>query len=125
MRLWKKSKMNTSSINTLIDGIPFAAVVTTADADNPVIIAANYLHEKLTGYNNDDIIGKSPRLFKGPLTSKKISDEIKIELRDSHFSNVDIVNHRPDGTPYQINLTIIGAVVDGKSYYVALKQATP
>lgn len=122
MRLWRKRKMNTSSIQTIVNGLPFAALITTANADEPVILAANQMHEKLTGWKTADIIGKSPRIFKGPKTDPTVSAEIKKEMRETFFSNVDVTNHRPDGSDYSINLTIIGATIDGQRYYVALKK---
>lgn len=114
--------VTTSPLQQFVDRLPWAAVITTPDAENPIILVANRKHSLLTGYKASEVLNKSPRMFKGALTEKDVSDEIKEEMRLYHFSNVDVTNHRPDGQPYRIHMLIIGIVVDGQRYYCALKK---
>jgi len=117
MRLWGKCKSVVSPIQTFVDGIPVAASISTYDAHNQIILASNSLHEKLTGWKNCDIVGKSLNSFDG----LAISEDIKRDMQEDHFTNVDITNSKSNGTPYRINLTVMGVVIDGQNYYVAIK----
>jgi PAS domain-containing protein len=117
--------MNNEPVNPLqefVDKIPVAAVVTTFDATEPKILAANALHEKLSGYKNKDVVNLSPRIFKGANTNPEISRLIRTELSNYHFASLPITNHRPDGTSYDIILTICGVVINDTPYYCALKR---
>ena len=108
-------------IQTFVDRIPYGAIITTQSATDPVILAANRKHSLITGYKASEVLNKSPRMFKGSLTEKEVSAEIKDEIAKYHFANVKVTNHKPNGTPYRINLTVMGVVIDGQNYYVAIK----
>lgn len=111
-----------SPLQTFVDRLPVGAVIASFNANDPVILAANRKHAKLTGYRASEVVGKSPRMFKGELTEKDVSAEIKDEIAKYHFANVEVTNHKPDGTPYRINLTVLGVVIDDQKYYLAVKR---
>ena len=105
-----------------VDRIPVPATVTTFDAEEPIILAANKLHERLTGYKSADLVGKSPRIFKGATTDLEVSRTIKEELRNYHFCSLPITNYKADGTTYNFILSVCGVIIEGNAFYCALKR---
>lgn len=115
-------QIDSSPIQTFVDRLPYGAAITTPSATDPIILAVNRKHERITGYTAAEVLNKSPRMFKGPLTEKEASAEIKEEIARYHFANVEVTNHKPDGTPYRINLTVLGVVIADQKYYLAVKR---
>lgn len=105
-----------------IESIPIPAILTTYDTKDPIILSANTLHERLTGYTCKELIGASPRLFKGQFTSIWSSYALKQSISDYHFFSGNITNYKKNRSSHEIVLTILGIVIDGTKYYVAIKQ---
>jgi hypothetical protein len=111
-----------SPLQDFVDKIPVAATVCSFDANEPKILVANKLHDQLTGYTASELINQSPRIFKGAKTDVVSASIIKSELQLYHFCSIPVLNYTKQNTPYTITLTICGAVINGTSYYVALKR---
>ena len=75
-------------------------------APGPHILFANPAAEKLSGYRRDELVGRTPRIFQGPLTNQEALRRLKEELgRGSPFHGVT-TNYRKDGTPFLIDWNI-------------------
>lgn len=98
------------------------AVITTFDTEEPTIIACSPSHQTLTGYSEFELLGKTPAIFKGPLTEPAISKELKKSLQDGCYWHGVITNYKKNGTSYQLQLTIVGVLLEGKKYFFALKS---
>lgn len=98
------------------------AVITTFDTQEPTIIACSPSHATLTGYSELELLGKTPTVFKGPLTEPHISKELKKGLEDGAYWHGRITNYMKNGTPYKVELTIVGVLLEGKKYFFALKS---
>lgn len=80
------------------------------------IIYSNDHFLKMTGYTREEIIGKSPTMFQGPLTDRNILDKLKADLLDWKASSVELINYKKDGTPYWLNLSLT-PVADQKGIF--------
>lgn len=100
----------------------YAAAITTWNADEPVIVAANKKHAEFTGYSISECVGKSPRMFQGPDTDIEIRHNIKSALLHNDFFDGTVTNHKKDGKSYSFRLSIFGIVIAGERYYLAIKQ---
>ncbi|SNA64694.1 PAS domain-containing protein [Flavobacterium psychrophilum] len=61
----------------------------------------------ITGYNSDEIIGKSPKMFQGVLTSESIKNNIrKAIINKKPFKEV-IINYKKDGSTYLCEIEAI------------------
>jgi len=109
-------------LTQIIDDYELPAILTTYDAVNPLVLHGNKKHCKLTGYQNKEIIGKSPKTFQGKLTADGVKRDIRESLSKSSFWHGDVINYKKDGTSQKINLIIFGICFDGNKYYVALKK---
>jgi len=88
---------------------PFAAafkatrmpmIVTDPNQDDNPIIFCNAAFERLTGYSNDELIGKNCRLLQGPDTNRGTVGRIREAISAGKDISVDILNYKKDGTTF-------------------------
>lgn len=77
-------------------------VITTTDLDypGPLIVFVNKAFTKMTGYEAEEIIGKTPRILQGPNTDRKIFQDLKQLLRNGKTFFGEAINYRKDGTEF-------------------------
>jgi len=88
---------------------PFAAafkatrmpmIVTDPNQDDNPIIFCNAAFQRLTGYSNDELLGKNCRLLQGPATSRTTVDRIREAVSAGKDISVDILNYKKDGSTF-------------------------
>ncbi|OOG76526.1 PAS domain S-box protein [Algoriphagus sp. A40] len=80
------------------------------------IIYSNDSFLKMTGYTLEEIIGKSPTIFQGSLTDRKVLDKLKQDLSEWKPSTVELINYKKDGSAYWVNFSLT-PVADQKGYF--------
>jgi PAS domain-containing protein len=105
---------------TFVEGSPYPTVLTTYDAANPIIVAANRKHQKLTGFSADELVGKAPRDTFRPLMHNtfKIAEALK---NDYYWSGV-VWNVSKTNDIQKLHLYIVGVVINHQRYYMAIKR---
>ncbi len=94
-----------------IDPSPIATVITNPRLrDNP-IIAANRAFIELTGFPEDEIVGRNCRFLSGPGTEPWLTEKIRESIRSRRPSLTELVNYRRDGTPFR-NAVMVAPVFD-------------
>ena len=88
-------------------------VITDCTLPDEPIIYCNPAFEKLTGYTQEEILGKNCRFIQGPNTDKKSVTKLRQAIRERKTCQVRILNYRKDGTPFWNDLTI-SPVLDDK-----------
>lgn len=78
--------------------------------DEPIVFA-NPAFADLTGYAEEDFIGKNCRFLQGPETTQESVKQIQEALRTDSVAMVEIVNYRKSGEKF-INALQIGPVFD-------------
>ena len=122
----KKHKIEISnSLKKVVDKYPDPAALMTYDSEwnSRVFLYANKRHQKLTGYSNDEIVGKTPDMFIGKNTLEKTINSAQEGLKNSSFWNGIITNIRKDGTETLVDLLIFAICYEGKNYFVVLKRS--
>jgi PAS domain S-box-containing protein len=71
-----------------------------ADKNRPRIEYINRAFQKMTGYDEKDIIGRCPEILSGPDTDPVRIAEIKKALLNKQPTRVERINYRKDGTKY-------------------------
>ena len=98
-----------SSTSQLLDSIgisPFASVVSNPRrADNPIEIA-NPAFCTLTGYAEDEAVGRNCRFLAGDATEPWLTDKIRASVHTRRPVLVDILNYRRDGTSFRNGVMI-------------------
>lgn len=69
------------------------------DSKLKIIFATNKITE-ITGYNQNEIIGNSPKMFQGVLTSDSAKENIRKALDKKHPFKEVLLNYKKDGTTY-------------------------
>ncbi|WP_330202248.1 putative bifunctional diguanylate cyclase/phosphodiesterase [Cyanobacterium sp. Dongsha4] len=73
---------------------------TQLDYPGPRIVFVNKAFTKMTGYQENEIIGKTPRILQGPNTDRTIFKELKNKLRKGKVFFGEAINYRKDGTEF-------------------------
>jgi PAS domain S-box-containing protein len=78
--------------------------------DNPIVFANGAFFD-LTGYSDEEVIGRNCRFLQGPQTDPRTVDEVRLAVRERRAVAVDLLNYRKDGTPFW-NALFIGPIFD-------------
>jgi PAS domain S-box-containing protein len=98
-------------ITTLVHYSPIATVITNPRlADNP-IVAVNVPFIELTGYGEDEILGRNCRFLSGPQTEPWLTERIKTAVENRKPVLVEILNYKKDGTPFR-NALVVAPIYD-------------
>jgi len=73
---------------------------------NRNVIYVNKGFEKITGYAQDDIIGKNCSILQGAMTEQNAISKIRERLADKKVVNCEILNYKKDGSTFWNELTI-------------------
>jgi two-component system cell cycle sensor histidine kinase/response regulator CckA len=84
--------------------------------DGPEVIYCNEAFTKLTGYEPDEIIGRTPRLLQGPDTDQGALTRIREHLQAWRPVRQELLNYRQDGTAFWTELNIV-PVADAAGRY--------
>ena len=101
--------MNAEDHRQLIDAVgasPLAMVVSNPRLpDNPIEVA-NPAFCNLTGYSEDEILGRNCRFLAGAMTQFAATEQIRASIHARRPVLVDILNYRRDGTPFRNGVMI-------------------
>ena len=71
-----------------------------------IVFASKNMYE-MNGYYPKDVLGKSPKMFQGPLTSAKALDNIKIAVKNQLPFKEIITNYKKDGSLYECEIKAV------------------
>ena len=96
-----------------------AIVITDSDA---TILWANDAFTTMTGYSQEEILGKNPRLLKSGAHHEAHYSKLWSTITAGKVWRGEIVNRRKDGTTYTEEMTITPVTQDAKTHFVSIKQ---
>src|SRR5690349_16162793 len=80
---------------------PIATVISNPRRPDNPIVAANAAFCALTGYSEEEIVGRNCRFLAGPATEPWLTERIRQALRDLRPALTEILNYRKDGSPFR------------------------
>ncbi|WP_238223567.1 HWE histidine kinase domain-containing protein [Methylorubrum aminovorans] len=91
-----------------------AILITSAELDEPGprIEYANPAFSRMTGYEFDEVVGRSPRLLQGAETERAALDRVRAALKAGEAVRDEVLNYRKDGSTYRVEW-VITPVCDG------------
>lgn len=91
-------------VQAAVDQVDDSVVITDAqiDAPGPHILYVNPAFERMTGYTEQEVMGKSPRILQGPLTERAVLDRIRAAMLDERPFHGQTVNYRKDGSTFYL-----------------------
>ncbi|NBU85290.1 MAG: PAS domain-containing protein, partial [Sphingomonadaceae bacterium] len=98
-------------LDSLIANSPVASVISNPRLQDNPIIACNQAFKDLTGYDDDEIIGRNCRFLSGAETEPWLSDTIRDGVREKRPVLVEILNYKKDGTPFR-NALLVAPIFD-------------
>lgn len=107
------------AVRNLAEGV----IITDAclDAPGPSIVFVNDAVRRITGYEAEELLGRTPRVLQGSETDPKTLRRLKKALAQGRTFNGEFINYRKDGSPYHVE-ALISPVRDDQqqiTHYVA------
>jgi diguanylate cyclase (GGDEF)-like protein/PAS domain S-box-containing protein len=104
----------TSSGYTLLEkvlsSVRDAVLVTIAepfDDPGPIIVYANEALAHHTGYEVDELLGRTPRILQGPGTDRAELDRLRKALEAWQPCTVELLNYRKDGSEFWVEFDVV------------------
>jgi len=91
-------------VQAAIEQVGDSVVITDAQLDlpGPRILYVNPAFERMTGYDESEVIGKTPRLLQGPGTDRAVLDRVRAALEAGEPFHGQTVNYRKDRRPFHV-----------------------
>ena len=106
-----QNSANEATLSEIIQRSPIASVVTNPRLKDNPIISCNEAFVALTGYTQDEIVGRNCRFLSGPETEPWVSARISKAVLERKPTLVEILNYKRDGTPFR-NALLVAPVFD-------------
>jgi PAS domain S-box-containing protein len=98
-------------LDALIAKSPIASVISDPRVKDNPIISCNAAFMELTGYSEDEILGRNCRFLAGPATEPWLTEAIRDGVRRHAPVLVEILNYKRDGTPFR-NAVLVAPIFD-------------
>jgi hypothetical protein len=100
----EKARLLEAAIENAKDGV----LITKADLSEPgpEIIYANEAFTRMSGYETEEIIGKSPRILQGPDTDRNVLEDLGKKLSAGRSFSGELKNYTKDGIAYWLEINI-------------------
>lgn len=98
-------------------------VVLITDLNLKIVFASNGI-KRMTGYKEEEILGKTPKIFQGPETSKVVLKEIREAIKLQVPFKKTIQNYKKDGRTYncQINGSPVFNLKGQLTHFIAFEK---
>ncbi|WP_164462155.1 PAS domain-containing protein [Bacillus sp. FJAT-42376] len=94
-----------------------------AKKENPIVYMSRGFTE-VTGYTEEEVLGKNCRFLQGERTDQKEVDKIRAAVRDKKSVSVTLLNYRKDGTPFynQLNIDPFYVEEENRYYFIGVQK---
>lgn len=104
----RKERQFLGLLKKAADQSSYAILLTTAKLEypHPKILYVNKTFSQMSGYNTQELMGKSPRILQGPKTDMKVLKDIRQSLSEGRVFSGSAINYRKDGSEYSVEWDI-------------------
>jgi PAS domain S-box-containing protein len=104
----KQEELRLKLLESVITNTTDSVVITEPDhkTGDQTIIFVNDAFVEMTGYPFEELIGKSPRMFRGQKTDKKELKKIREAISDFKECQTEIINYKKNGEEFWVNMSI-------------------
>jgi PAS domain S-box-containing protein len=78
-------------------------VIVVTDAQLKIVFASKNIH-KMNGYEANEVIGNSPKMFQGAKTDLQVSNEIRQAILNKVPFEKNVINYCKDGSLYKCHI---------------------
>ncbi len=100
LRLLESVVVNTNEAILITEAEPI-------DEPGPRIVYFNEAFTRMTGYSQQELLGKSPRIMQRPKTERAVLDTIRTALEKFEPVVVELINYHKNGWEYWIELSLM------------------
>lgn len=96
-----------------------AIIITEAepiDSPGPKILYVNEAFTRITGYQPEEVLGKTPRILQGAKTDQAQLQKVRNALVRWESITVEVINYRKDGTEFWNEFSLV-PVANAKGWY--------
>lgn len=105
-------------LEAMLDGSKVGTIVTDpSQQDNPIIYT-NRTFIEMTGYTQQEVIGKNCRFLQGPETDKEDIEKMRKAIAAEEAITLTLRNYRKDGSPFWNRLAIEPVQIEDKLYFI-------
>lgn len=97
-------------------------IITDPNLPDHPIIFVNKGFVNLTGYQEEEVIGKNCRILQGDSTDPSVKETIKQAIKEERSVTVEVYNYTKSGRGFWNELTIDPMQVDNKLYFVGIQK---
>jgi hypothetical protein len=103
-RLAQQLRLLATAVRDVKEGI----LITDAELEwpGPRIVFVNEALKQNTGYEEEEILGKTPRMFQCPRTDRTVLDRLRDRLLQGKPFTGELINRRKDGSEYYVELHV-------------------
>ncbi len=106
----KEEEQRLKLLETVITSTRNSIIITepkSFEGNMPKIVYANPAFFKMTGYSTDEIIGKSPSLFKGPNSNDKEYKKLITSIENRTECEVETISYKKNKEEYWVNFSML------------------
>ncbi len=102
--LQENARLLEATVVNAKDGV----IITTANLEEggPEILYVNEAFTRISGYEPDEVIGKTPRILQGPNTNREELDIMKAKLSQGKSYAGELLNYTKDGDEYWLDISV-------------------
>jgi PAS domain S-box-containing protein len=96
-----------------------AVIITDAESSDPSgprILYVNEAFSQISGYQLDEVLGKTPRILQGAKTDRIELQKVRTALSEWKPVTVEVINYRKDGSEFWNEFSIV-PVANAKGWY--------
>ncbi|WP_436930608.1 PAS domain S-box protein [Halosimplex halobium] len=107
-----------------MDEAPIGIVITDPDEEDNPIIYANDRFCELTGYPQEEVMGRNCRFLQGPETREEPVTEMREAIDIAEPVSVELRNYRKDGEMFwnRVSIALVGGHDGDPDYYVGFQE---
>ncbi len=108
------------AIDTANDGL----VIAEQEGDDTILLYVNQAFERLTGYNEEEILFQDCRFLQGEDRDQEARKIIRKAIEAGEPCRVRLRNYHKDGSPFWNELSITPVIneEDGLTYYIGVQK---
>ena len=123
----KQEEQRLRLLETVITQTKDAVIITDIDIsknDIPNIIFVNAAFTNMTGYQSDEVIGKSPSMFFGGKSDVLEIEKLKAAIRDYEECFIETLSYKKNGEEYWVNFSMLPVTnVEGEhSHWISIQR---
>ncbi len=96
-------------LESVITNTNDSVIITEAeqlDHTGPRIVYVNNAFTKITGYSSEEVIGKTPGIFRGPLSDEKSLQRLRDAIKNWEPCEITLINYNKKREPFWVNLSV-------------------